>query len=245
MSLPVQTKQRWLVNTEEETEENTHGYIYGALLAPPNTTTSIVLSMNLEWTVTLSQPQQHDSLTLDAVIQPTSDAQVYAGKGQTTDGNTYAFISWSNHNPVTYNGAKERTIYLLPTGIDGFDKDGKSVKFYYAVWSIGTSGNLPSQRMVLFPTFTGAEEYQQAYSTGTLYHTNKDGPWHPAVNLYVVSSYTPMTLRNLSQQYFLPGQVSQSSQLPYLTTRPGSEIASETSSTTSEVLIRTRPRDQS
>lgn len=236
MSLPVQTKQRWLVNVPEVTEENTHGYLYAALVAPPNTTTTIVLSINLEWTVTLSSPQQHDDIVLDSVIQPVSDSQVYAASATTADGHQYAFLSWSNHNPVQYNGAQERTIYLLPTGVEGYDKDNTAVKLYYAVWSKGTSGSLPVLRMVLFPTFTLAEEYQQAYSTSTLWPSAKDGGWHAATNLYTVSNYTPITTANLTKQYFPVDQVSQSLQQLQLTTRPGYNNPSEISSLYSEAL---------
>lgn len=198
LNLPTQTKQRWLMNTRDSTEENTHGYLYAMVLAPPNATTPVAVSVQLEWVITFSEPQQEDSgFDLGTALRPTADSEIYvANLAVLSDGTTNAVLCWSNHTPVTYQGLSNkdaRNIYLFPAGITTSNED---TKVYYGVLTL--SNYLKTLYMNMFPSFTKAKKFQETYNAYDGWAPSGDGPWNQATPCYLVSSWTPAMQLNMS-----------------------------------------------
>nr|WPV03029.1 putative capsid precursor [buhirugu virus 7] len=245
LSLPTQTKQRWLMNTRDPTEENTHGYLYAMVLAPPNATSAVAVSIQLEWVITFSEPQQEDNgFDLGTAIRPTSDAQVYVARIQVAkDGTVNGVLCWSNHQPVTYTGlttADTRNIYLFPAGLTTSEEETKA---YYGVLS--KSSYLNALLMIMFPTFSEAKKYQETYSVYNGWPVKADGPWNSSTPCYLVSAWTP-TMR-LNENLGAVRETSNfrlRSQSSLLTVGENINKLSRTSSNESLVLVSQQPRRQ-
>lgn len=243
LNLPTQTKQRWLMNTREPTEENTHGYLYAMVLAPPNTTSPVAVSIQLEWVITFSEPQQDDNgFDLGTAIRPTSDAEIYVAKlTVASDGTTNAVLCWSNHQPVTFKGltsSDTRNIYLFPAGISTAEEN---VKAYYGV--LAKSSYLSALHMRMFPSFAQAKKYQTSYSVYDGWSVTADGPWEQATPCYLVSAWTPtMQLNEVlnaeDENFRRPSQSSP------LTVGEKPRILSSHSSKESLVLVSRQPNRQ-
>nr|WIW43228.1 MAG: hypothetical protein [Pteropus rufus tetnovirus] len=179
------------MNTRDVTEENTHGYLYAMVLAPPNTTAPVAVSLQLEWVMTFSEPQQDDSaFDLGTAFRPTSDAEIYVAALQIrADGTTNAILCWANHVPVTYTGITEkesRNIYLFPAGITTSDETKKA---YYGVPFQSTY--LQEFVFNMFPTFAQAKTFQESNNTYDGWGLATDGPWNQATPCYLISPWTP------------------------------------------------------
>ncbi len=236
------------MNTRDSTEENTHGYLYAMVLAPPNVTTPVAVSVQLEWVITFSEPMQEDNgFDIGQSIRPTSDAEIYiAALAVLSDGTKNAVLCWSNHTPVTYEGLSnkdDRNIYLFPAGITTA-KEG--TKCYYGVLTL--SSYLRTLYFSMFPTFTQAKLYQETKNMYNGWNPESDGPWNQSTPCYLVNAWSPM-LKMRSALAITNGIQSenfhQPSQSSPLTVGRDSKPLSKTSKTTSQeslVLVSQQPR---